>query len=99
MSVVKPTRKPHHGTVSNPKSFASAYAWAAKHPKRTYRTAGNGTPFLATAQTATRGKHRGQAVIIFRTPKGIERARAYPGCWGHKTNCNRTWIDCYTKQI
>ena len=26
MSVVKPTRLPHHGTVSNPKSYRAAYA-------------------------------------------------------------------------
>lgn len=99
MSIVKSTRTPHHGSVINPKSFAAAYAWVTKHPKRMYRTAGNGTPFVVTARTAIRGRHRGEEVLIFRTPAGVERARAYRHCWGHKTNCNRTWIDCYTRVI
>ena len=99
MSVVKPTKPPRHGTVPNPKSFAAAYAWVTRHPRNTYRTAGNGRPFRATAQTATRGVHRGERVLIFRTLEGVERARAYRGCWGHHTNCNRQWIDCYTQQI
>lgn len=69
------------------------------NPNRTYKTAVNGTPFTASAQTAARGRHRDEKVLIFRTLEGAERARAYQDCWGHKTNCNRTWIDCYTKQI
>lgn len=99
MSTVKPTRPSHHGTACNPKSFAAAYAWVKSNPNQKYKTAGNGAPFRASAQIATRGRHRDEKVLIFRTLEGVERARAYQGCWGHKTNCNRTWIDCYTKQI
>ncbi|MDA8349892.1 MAG: hypothetical protein M0038_14015 [Pseudomonadota bacterium] len=99
MSIVKPTRPPRHGTAANPRSFTAAYTWVTRHPKLTYHTSGNGTPFRVTAQTATRGRHRDEKVLIFRTLEGVERARAYQDCWGHKTNCNRTWIDCYTQQI
>ncbi len=97
--VVKPSRPAHHGHSHYGKSFGAAYKYVKKHPGKIYSTAGSGTLFKVTAQTTTRGKHRGKKVLIFRSEAGIERARAYQCCWKHRTNCNRQWIDCYAMQL
>ena len=93
----RPTKPPHYGTVQNRETFAAAYASILAAPKTVYQTAA-GTPFTAHAVTAIRGKHPGAQVIVFKQD-GIEMARAYDCCWGHKTNCNRTYIDSYSPVI
>jgi hypothetical protein len=98
--IVKPTKEPHHDHAAPPKSFNSVYAGAAGKAKaKTYKTAGNATPFSVSAQRVIHGPRRGQRVLIFRNVEGVERARAYQCCWKHKTNCIRQWIDCYTSML
>ena len=46
-----------------------------------------------------RGRHRGRKVIVFRTLGGRERARAYQCYWIRRTNCNRTYVDCYVMAL
>jgi hypothetical protein len=96
--IVKPSRPPHYEKVRNRLTFEEAYQHISTNPVAVYRTAGNETPFVAVASTAVRGAHKGEQVIVFKT-EGIERARSYLCCWGHRTNCNRTYIDCYTSVI
>lgn len=92
--VRKPSRPRHFGNTRPDRTFNAAYNDIALNPNRTYRTTGNHRAFRATARMAVRGGHRGQRVIIFRTD-GQERARVYKCCWKHRTNCNRTYVDCY----
>ena len=96
--VVKPTREVHHDVLMNRISFAEAYRMVSSNPVKEYRTSGNQSPFVAVASKAGRGNHMGEKVIIFKT-EGKEMARCYPCCWGHMTNCNRTYIDCYTSVL
>ena len=56
------------------------------------------TPFEAEAHITTKGRHRGERVIIF-YQNDIEYARSYPCCWGRHVNCNRTWIGMYCKAL
>ena len=98
VNITKPNLGPHHGIVPNRRGFAAAFEHIAANPNAQYETTGNNTPFTAEATYATRGAHRDQQVIVFRSD-GQERARAYQCCWGHQTNCNSTHIDCYTQAI
>ncbi len=97
-SIVKPTRPPHYGSITNRISFQEAFDLAQRKPMVEYYTGGNSTPFIVKAAITKTGNHRNQKVLIFLTDKQ-ERARAYECCWGYKTNCNRTYIDCYTASI
>jgi len=94
---------PHYDTIINPKSFDQAFSEIQRNPNSTYNTTGNETPFSAEATICRKGSHKGERVIIFRTktnkPIETEKTRAYKCCWGHKTNCNGTYIDCFTKAI
>ncbi len=94
----KPNLGSHYGHAANPLSFQDAYTHVSKHPELEYETTGNATPFVAVAAIAQRGRHPGEKVIKFLTA-GTERARAYACCWGHRTNCSKTHIDCYTEAI
>ncbi len=94
----KPNLGTHFGSINNSKSFEEAYAYIISHPDVIFATTGNSTPFTARATVAIRGNHVGEKVIRFFTD-GEERARAYSCCWGHKTNCGKTHIDCYTLAI
>lgn len=96
--IVKPTKPAHYGELRNRFTFEEAYEYIMEEPDREYRTTGNQTPFIAVASRAVKGQHKGTKVIIFKT-EGKEKARSHPCCWGHLTNCNRTYIDCYTKAI
>lgn len=96
--IVKPSRDAHSGHVTNKLTFNQVYTMAQNNPEVEYYTSGNQTPFTVSASIATRGKHKGEPVIIFRSD-GSERARAYKCCWGHVTNCGRTYIDCYTSVL
>ena len=93
----RPTRPPHFGTVANPKTFVAAYTSIGAVPTTVYHTAA-GTPFTADAGTVSRGRHSGNQVIVFKQ-NGKEMARAYACCWGHITNCNRTYIDSYAPAV
>lgn len=96
----KPNIGPHSGSATNPlQSFDTAYKYVQANPEKDYYTTGNATPFIAMATTATRrGASEGQPVIRFLSG-GRESARAYKCCWGYRTNCLRTHIDCYTKAV
>jgi len=98
MTVVKPNLGAHAGRVNNPLSFDEAYAQALANPNRTYHTTGNRTPFVVTATGGEKGKHANERVLRFMSDRR-ERARAYECCWGYRTNCNCTYIDCYTRAI
>lgn len=89
------TRPAHDGNLRLSKTFAEAYASLAAP---TAFTTAAGTPFTAEAGFVKKGRRRGQQVIIFRSGRR-ERARAYACCWGHITNCNRTYIDAYSPVI
>jgi hypothetical protein len=91
----RPNLGRHYGKRNNSMTFGQAYDSVQGNPGRVYKTTGNDTPFTAVAGITTRGQHNGDPVIRFFS-EGQERARAYECCWGHKTNCNRTHIDCYT---
>ena len=88
----------HYGAIANPMTFAQAYAHVLAHPHMVFYTTGNRTPFTAMASQTTKGPHVGEKVIRFLS-SDQERARAYQCCWGHKTNCSKTHIDCYTLAI
>jgi hypothetical protein len=96
--LVKPTRERHFERCQNRLSFHDAYEQILNDTDKEYYTSGNSTPFKAVAAVTVSGKHLGEKVIRFFT-HGTEKARSYPCCWGHKTNCNRAWIDCFTKNI
>jgi hypothetical protein len=55
-----------------------------------------GTPFTAEARIASRGKHIGKNCIKI-ARDGKSRAYIYECCWGHVTNCSRTYIDVYSQ--
>jgi len=57
-----------------------------------------GTPFVATAAIATRGKRRDEPVIRY-FQDGQEYGRCYKCCWEHYYNCNRTRIGMYSKAV
>lgn len=100
--VAKPNIGSHaRPAVNNPKTFTQAYA---APPKKVYVTIPGKVPFIAETCICARGEHKGQQVIIFKaksptTGKIVEMARAYPCCWGWRTNCNSTYIDCFTLAI
>lgn len=94
----KPNIGPHANTAHNRMTFDMAFTHIYANPTTPYATTGDGTPFTARAALTTRGVHKGERVIIFRS-NGQERARAYECCWGHGTNCNRTHIACYSEAV
>lgn len=96
--VTKNNIGPHQGTVTNPMMFDDAYRLLIANPNTQYQTTGNNTAFTAIATTGKKGAHKGDRVIIFRS-NDVEMARAYGCCWGYQTNCNNTYIDCYTQAI
>ncbi len=99
----KPNLGIHFGTISNPKNFDQACIHIKQNPNMTYNTTGNETPFITEARICRKGPHKGKEVIIFKTKTNknveTEKARSYICCWGHKTNCNKTHIDCFTMAI
>jgi hypothetical protein len=96
--IKKSTRPPHFGECENRLSFYDCYELIANSPSKIFSTTGNQTPFSARATVCKKGPHAGEEVIIF-LAHGTEKARAYSCCWGHITNCNRTYIDCFTRAI
>ena len=96
--IVKPTKPAHYGKINNRLTFSQAFEEVSQNPNRIYKTTGNKTAFLAGAKVTGKGRHKRERVIVFLTA-GKEKARSYPCCWGHITNCNRTYIDCYTRAM
>ena len=93
--ITKASLPPHYGIIHNVVEFEQAFAIALENPERIYRTTGNDAPFTMAASHAKSGKHPNEPVLGFLSG-GKEMARSYKCCWGHRTNCNRTHIDCYT---
>jgi len=95
----RPTQIPHFNSIPPltllTASFAVAYS---KVGSSSAYTTISGTSFTAHASQVTKGAKKGTEVIIFKR-NGRESARAYQCCWGHITNCNRTYIDSYTEVI
>jgi hypothetical protein len=99
VTIIRPNLGAHVGKAHNSLTFSKAYAFAAANPATIYKTTGNLTPF--TVRATVRGptsKHQGEKVLRFMSRKR-ERACAYKGCWGFKTNCEKTHIDCYTEAM
>ena len=97
-TIHKASLGPHHGRVANARTFDEAYALVTANPDQEYATAGNGTPFVAKANHMTKGAHQDEQVIRFYS-RGKQMAVALRCCWGHKTNCYATHIDCYTQAL
>lgn len=95
----RPTTDPRtqDPTFRPPLSFEEAWVRASEHPDQSYVTAG-GKRFWLRASIAGRGPREGERVIRFMRPTG-ESSRAYEGCWGFRTNINRTYIDVYTAAV
>jgi hypothetical protein len=87
------TFEAHQGQVSLEHPFQAAHTWLTQTGTAYLRTS-RGTSFEAVAAQVTRGPRRGEKVIRYLL-RGQERARAYPCCWGHYYNCNRTRIGMY----
>jgi hypothetical protein len=95
--MTRTTVQPHFDSVRNKKTFEEAYASVAEKPGRIYQTPG-GKDYTANSAITSKGPNVGKKVIIFKQA-GKEMARAYPCCWGKRTNCNKTYIDSYTPNI
>ena len=98
--MVKPKIGIHDGTANNMKSFAQAFSHVQNNPNNTYYTIPGGVKFKAVAKIATRahGPRKNQPVICFFS-REEEMARAYSCCWGHISNCYKTYINVYTEAI
>lgn len=79
--------EPHQGMVELACDFAKAYGFVNVAQGVKLETS-TGTAFTAEVGTT------GRKVIRF-FQGGREYARAYPCCWGHYHNCNRTRIGMY----
>lgn len=90
----RPTRPPHDGTVNNPNTFIAARQNLLNTGPQNLTTA-KGTPLKAEAHVTRGGNHKGQDCIKI-TRNGKPRAYIYSCCWGHVTNCYKTYIDIYT---
>ncbi len=90
----RPTRPPHYGSVNNPNSFQTARRDLVVNGLQHLSTKA-GTPFTAEAHIDGKGQHKGQESILIKQGNKI-RAYIYDCCWGHVTNCSRTYIDVYT---
>jgi len=91
----RPTRPPHYGTVSNPRTFNQALRNLQISGPQNLTTAKRHTPFTAAAHVTKGGNHNGQDCIKV-TRNGKPRAYIYSCCWDHITNCSGTYIDVYS---
>jgi len=98
MGIIKSVRPPHWDKVKNRLSFHQAYAYLSMNSDEIYFTTGINTPFTAKATISIKSDHWREKVIIF-FKDGKEQARAYECCWGYRTNCHRTYIDCFTEAL
>jgi hypothetical protein len=90
----RPTKPPHYGLVRTQNSFLITRQNLVLSGLKKFLTKA-GTPFTAEAHIDGKGKHKGQQSIVIKRDNKI-RAYIYECCWGHVTNCNRTYIDIYT---
>ena len=90
--------KPHQGTVFFNHSFSEAWRFLEKKGRVDLETQREGTAFQAEANITTKGRHKGELVIIF-YQRGVEFERSYPCCWGRYYNCNRTRIVMYCETL
>lgn len=88
----------HEGNITLKHAFNEAWEFLIKEGEINLETEKRGTPFQVRASTTTKGSHQGERVIVFYR-SGKERARSYPCCWGHYSNCNQTWIGMYCKAL
>lgn len=86
---------PHAGVVLNRLTFVEAYSRVGADRNTTYLTTGDQTPFTATAVITSKGNHRGQKALRL----APHNEYIYECCWGHKTNCAGSYIDCYSAAI
>jgi hypothetical protein len=93
----RPTRPLHDGTVDNPNRFRVALQQLQMSGPTNFTTTA-GTPFTAQAYVATKGLHPDQDCILI-TRDADPRAYIYECCWGHVTNCTRTYIDVYSPHL
>lgn len=93
----RPTLEPHSDAIDVDLCFSDAYQFVKSNPNKLYTTR-SGAEFTAMAGVVSRGIHTGKEVVRFMR-NGQESARAYQCCWGHRTNCNRTYIDSYSVAI
>ena len=93
--MTKATLGPHAGAVLNRMSFAEAYAHVRTNPHTTYQTTGDQMPFTARAIITSKGNHQGQEALRL----APHNEYIYECCWGHKTNCAGSHIDCYSAAI
>jgi hypothetical protein len=84
----------HAGVGRNWRTFAQAYAHVVANPTAAYQTTGDQTIFTVLAYVVRKGKHKGQ-----KTLRILQSAYVYECCWGCKTNCYGSHIDCYTAAI
>ena len=93
----RPTKPAHYSFTNTRLDFTLAIAYIQNNPDKIYTTiAGNN--FTAHVATTSKGRRKGELVIIFKQ-NNKEYARAYSCCWGHITNCHRTYIDSYSTTI
>lgn len=93
--MTKATLGPHAGVVLNRMTFAEACVHVRANPHTTYQTTGDQTPFTARAVITSSGNHRGQEALRL----APHNEYIYECCWGHKTNCAGSHIDCYSAAI
>lgn len=98
--IVKKSVGPHFGSIQNNKTFYQAYDHIKAFQDNQYLVMGNCTPFICKAYVASKGIHKGQKVITFSKVGSTKiSAYAYFDCWGKKTNCYGSYIDCYSPAI
>ena len=97
--VVKKGVGPHFGLVSNSKTFDQAFNYICANPHVQYMSTGNCTPFICKAYVTTKGRHKGEKKRFIKASSNTVCAYAYADCWGKKTNCYGSYIDCYTKAL
>jgi hypothetical protein len=103
MLIKKANLGSHFGSITNLMSFDQAYDYILQNPDKIFYTTGNNTLFISEARKCKKGPNKGNRVIIFKTKTNkdvnTEKARSYKCCWDHKTNCNKTHIDCFTMAL
>jgi hypothetical protein len=93
--MTKATLGRHAGVVLNRMTFAETYAHVLANPHTTYQTTGDQTPFTARAIITSKGNHQRQKALRL----APHNEYVYECCWGYKTNCAGSYIDCYIAAI
>lgn len=89
--------EPHEGTLELAHSFSDVWEVVDSNKDMRLETR-TGSSFTVANSFASRGLHKGEKTLRFF--KGEQEfARAYPCCWGHYYNCNRTRIGMYCRAL